>query len=688
MTIKNLENRNWDSGSPEFEAHLTPDSLYRALLNSTSSAILLVQDERIVFANPAVKTYLNTELTTVSGLKLCELFHSDDRNRIEKICSNLDNNQITENGVELRLLRAEDDYLWVECNLNILEFQDKPAALITLTDITPRKKLAQTGTALEAILLASIEQSSAGIMIVDYPETIVRSANRAAIRLRGYDDDYNPVGQPLLDFSKQCSFFRSDEVLYTSRDYPLFRAMATGESVKNEEMIVERKDGSREWVLTQAEPVKNDSGEIIAGIILTSDITERKQAEESIQQLVEDLKRVKNDLEQQNRDLQQAENRINSSLDQYTDLYENAPVGYLTISPRSVVLRANSTACKILRIDHTSLMRRSLLNLVVNRHMTTLADHFASVADHKRRLSCEIELKGEDGDQRFVRFESVPTPSQDGTIQLRSALVDISQRMKAEIKLAQSEQRYRMIVESPLSVVGVLDDTYSLSFANQGFCDLVKYPHRKLIGMDFRQLLTDEKREMIVERYERRRQGESVPRQYEIDLVAKDGTIHSVIANIFLATGPEGKLQTVFNAVDITDRKQAQAKLSQVEKQFEKLFEQSIDAVYVRKSDRFILVNPSFEKLFGYTTEELYKSDFDTSSLVAIHDRQRVAERLKNFEDGQKVDPILNFAGCDSSGKHLVLQTTSSVIEWEGSAAILGFIRDLTDQQIMTIQVE
>ncbi len=688
MNIDSEKAEDWISASPLLQESFANENLHEILMNSTAVGVILVQDDQVLFANSAMRNYIGTKEPTIVGINPYTLFYEADRKQIKQLCTNVMEHHEPPRGFEARISRVDDTPLWVECHPTVIQLQNRQAALLTLTDISARKKLAEAETALQTILLAAIEQSPAGLMIVDYPDMIVRSANREAKRLRGYDDSVNPVGQPILDFSMNCRFLNSNEVQYKHGEYPLNRALDGGESISNEEMIVERPDGSREWVLVQAEPITNDAGETIAGIILTSDITERKVAEESIKQLVEDLQHVKRDLEKQNSDLQRAEERINASLDQYTDLYENAPVGYLSISTKGVVERANMTACKILNISNTTLMHRSIMNLVVSRHMSTLADHLASVVEQQKRLSCEVELKADDEERRFVRIESAPATTKDGTSHLRVAVVDISKRMHAEIKLARSEQRYRMIVESPLSIVGVIGADYKVTFASQGLCDISRYPYRELIGRDFRDFLTDEQRELVSERYERRRKGEKVPDQYELDMIIKDGTKRSLIANFFLVTGPGGRMETVFNAVDITYRKEAQEKLMRLEEQFMKLFEQSLDAVYVLTNEQFIKVNPAFEKMFGYTSNEICSPDFEICTLISPPDRERITNRINNMINSREVDLAPNFTGIDSKGNELALQSTSALINWDGSPAILGFVRDLTDQQRMTRQIK
>ena len=72
---------------------------------------------------------------------------------------------------------------------------------------------------------------------------------------------------------------------------------------------------------------------------------------ERVQELVHELSVHQIELEIQNEELRQAQIELADARDQYADLYEFAPVGYLTLSSRGEILQANLTAAGMLRVD-------------------------------------------------------------------------------------------------------------------------------------------------------------------------------------------------------------------------------------------------------------------------------------------------------------------------------------------------
>jgi PAS domain S-box-containing protein len=149
-------------------------------------------------------------------------------------------------------------------------------AYLTLQgEMDEREKAQAESQQAQALLLASIEQSPAGILVADAPDGRIRIANSAALGVRGV------TGDPLVGIPSESHFnwecHHPDGTVYDPADLPLSRALTVGETVKNMEVVVQREDGSERWISANAAPVRNDRGEITAGVVVFLDITEQKR---------------------------------------------------------------------------------------------------------------------------------------------------------------------------------------------------------------------------------------------------------------------------------------------------------------------------------------------------------------------------------------------------------------------------
>ncbi len=135
----------------------------------------------------------------------------------------------------------------------------------------------------QALLEAAIENSPAGIVVADAPDVNIRIANKAALAMRG--DTSVPLKDiPFQQHAENWQCYHKDGRLYKNEELPLTRAILNGEITANKELIIRNSDGEDRVLLTQAAPVRDANGKIVAGIVVMPDITERVHITELLQQ--------------------------------------------------------------------------------------------------------------------------------------------------------------------------------------------------------------------------------------------------------------------------------------------------------------------------------------------------------------------------------------------------------------------
>ena len=101
------------------------------------------------------------------------------------------------------------------------------------------------------------------------------------------------------------------------------------------------------------------------------------------------------ELEMQNAELHEARNRVEIVMENYTDLYDFAPVGYFSVDDQGLILEANLTGAALLGIERSRLLKRRLQGFVDppsrSAFLAFLKKIFATAGKH----ICELPLLNE-----------------------------------------------------------------------------------------------------------------------------------------------------------------------------------------------------------------------------------------------------------------------------------------------------
>jgi len=127
---------------------------------------------------------------------------------------------------------------------------------------------------------------------------------------------------------------------------------------------------------------------------------------------------------------------------------------------------------------------------------------------------------------------------------------------------------------------------------------------------------------------------------------------------------------------DISESKKAQAEIETQERKYQKLFEESIDAIYLLDEKfNFLKVNNAFLRLFSFTDEEI--AGAPVSKLFQVeHDYKQFKELL---EKGSKVDELeVILLTSEKAGKSCLINSVSVFDEERQMVNYLGVIRDMT----------
>ena len=155
-----------------------------------------------------------------------------------------------------------------------------------------------------------------------------------------------------------------------------------------------------------------------------------------IQRLVHELRVHQVELETQNEELRTAQAELALSRDRFNDLYDFAPIGYLTLDQEATIREANLTLVNLLGVDRRRLIGSKFSRFIARESQDTLYLHLQAVRSGQPAQRCELTLRRADGSTFAAQLDSASGKdvNTDAAI-CRIAVSDITERRRAEERL-------------------------------------------------------------------------------------------------------------------------------------------------------------------------------------------------------------------------------------------------------------
>jgi PAS domain S-box-containing protein len=154
------------------------------------------------------------------------------------------------------------------------------------------------------------------------------------------------------------------------------------------------------------------------------------------------------ELEMQNETLRQKQDELVAMRDRYVDLYDFAPVGYMTLTADGMIEEVNVTAVKLVGAERKDLLQRRFTSLVIAEDQDRCKELLLGVTDHAEPRRIELTMQRRDGTVFQAQLDFATQKVGAGDTALRIALTDISERKQAEAAMQESKARSRDFAKS------------------------------------------------------------------------------------------------------------------------------------------------------------------------------------------------------------------------------------------------
>lgn len=154
---------------------------------------------------------------------------------------------------------------------------------------------------------------------------------------------------------------------------------------------------------------------------------------DDLQKALHELRTYQIELELQNEELRRVQEELMAARDRYVDLYDFAPVGYLTLCDKRSIKEANLTLADLLGEERKSLLDQFFPRFIYDDDQDIFHTCFRKLIATEKRLFCELRMLRQDGHFFWAKLECVPyTKIGKNDISIRIVLHDITETKRLE----------------------------------------------------------------------------------------------------------------------------------------------------------------------------------------------------------------------------------------------------------------
>jgi len=267
---------------------------------------------------------------------------------------------------------------------------------------------------------------------------------------------------------------------------------------------------------------------------------------------------------------------------------------------------------------------------------------------------------------------------------------NIAARKQSEQALRDSEARNRMVIESALDAIIVIDDNSVIKEWNPRAETTFGWKASEIVGQTLMETIIPsqhrEAHKQGLENLLKTGKGPILNQHNELTALHQKG--HEFPIELTIAPLRHGGSWT-FSAFirDLSERKQSKEALGQSEASFKALAEESPNMIYINTRGRVVFANKACEEQIGYKRQEIYADDFDFMCTVAPESRDLIRQKFLQHQKGEEIAPY-EYKVLTRDQKVLTVIHASRLIEFNGEKSILGIITDITERTRIEQQLQ
>lgn len=212
---------------------------------------------------------------------------------------------------------------------------------------------------------------------------------------------------------------------------------------------------------------------------LLVNLTPQEKTASPTEVLMHELMVHKVELEMQNEELRRTQQALEEARDRYIDLYEFAPVGYITLNRQTQITKINLTGTTLFALARNKVIDHRFAEFIAPQDRDRWHRTFMNIMQHVEvdKQTIDLQMLRADGSCYFAHLDCLRHQDKNAPPMLHLTLVDISQLKQAEAELRIAASAF----ESDEGMLITDAETVTLR-VNQAFTRITGYTAQDVVG--------------------------------------------------------------------------------------------------------------------------------------------------------------------------------------------------------------
>jgi PAS domain S-box-containing protein/putative nucleotidyltransferase with HDIG domain len=549
--------------------------------------------------------------------------------------------------------RTEDGrIIWVTAMTTPFDYEGRPSMLLSLVEATAAKEAQDRLQESELKNRLLIENAAEGIIVVQ--DGVTRFSNRKCAEITGWSpEELN--SKPFLEL------VHPEDREMIAENY--IKRVAGEDAPNNYQFRIIDKQGNTKWLQVNAVQL-NWEGKV-ASLSMLSDVTERVKAEQA---------------------LRDSEERFRALIEEATDA-----VAVLDVSGR--VLYHSPSLERVTGYALEDWLGKSLGDWSISpEDLASMAANLEVLLKEPGKALEAIKVRYMRKDGSWHTLEATARnmlhdPKIGGIV---ANFRDITERVKSEEALKESEERYRLFADNVSDVIWVTDMNLKPVYISPSVARMLGYTGDQAMTGAVDTRLTPASAQMALRAYAdaMAKEAEHPGSEWDtppldLEMVRGDGSTVWMATKFSFIRAADGKPFAILGVLrDVTERKKAEDSLRKSEERFRGLVETTSDWVWeLDQNTRYTYVSPKVRDILGYEPREL----LGRTPYEFMHQREsrRVARIVRRFATARLPFSLMENTCTHKDGHSVVLETSAvPILDKDGGfLGYRGIDRDITERK-------